>query len=303
MTKYNSIILPDRVFITVAINKEWHTTQLDKDFLFDGQKALATNKKGWFELHSLPKKVEKLISPPQIISCYKLKEGFVCTDKLPQEVTSSFFSWDDDNEEYENAEIKGLYEPVYEQKEPYLENVEFEISTIAHKNSNWQFIVAPKNVQHLLVDEITKHPALLQDEQCFLTTEESYQRIREFIKLNINPRAAYISSDYNFHFEVVKKITLHEKEKFQRNAKPFAKRPKYVDDYRDDRKISVYDIIPKEDKRASYSKHSHIAPKFEGANYEDLENNINNYLNELIEKINEPVKDCPHCQGRGVIAP
>ena len=286
-----------------AVSKSWNSVNLSSYFLFDGQKALPTRKPEWFELPNLPKKVERIVKPPQTISCYKLKDGFVPTDKLPQEVPADFFAWDGEIDEYENAEIMGLYEPTYNQKPEYLEEVEFEIETIAHKGSNWNFVAAPKNVQHYLIDEITKHLDVLQDEPCFLTTEESYKRIREFVKLNINPRAAYVSSDYDFHFEVSKKIALHEKVKFQRNVKPFAKRPKYVDDYRDDRKLSVYDIIPKEDKRASYSEHSHVAPKFEGANYEDLENNINNYLSELIGKINEPVKDCPHCEGRGVINP
>jgi hypothetical protein len=300
MIKYNAIILPDKVFLADAANKEWHVADLDKGFLFDGQKALPTNKKGWYELPNLPKTVQNKISPPPLISSYKLRDGFVSTDKLPATVSADFFEYDDEEEEYLNGEIKGLYEAVLKQKEPYLENVEFEISTISHKNSNWKFVAAPPNVQNYLLDEITKHPALLQDEKCFLSKEESYKRIREFIKLNINPRVAYVSSDYDFHFEVAKKIPLHEKEKYQRNVKPFAKRPKYVDDYRLNRKVTVYCIIPDEKRKASY-KNSDIAPQFSGENYEDLEINISNYLNDLINKINEPLKDCPHCKGRGVV--
>jgi len=278
-------------------------TNLDNGFLFDGQKAIPTHKKGWYELPSLPKKVERFMKPQQKCVSYKLGDGFVASDKLPQEVSPEFFAWDSDLEAHDNSEIMGLYEPIYSQDPEYLEQIEFEISTIAHKNSDWKFIAAPKNVQHYVLDEILNHPSLLQDEKCFLSSEESYKRIREFVKLNINPRVAYVSSDYDFHFEASKKIVLHEKEKFQRNVKPFAKRPKYVDDYRLDRKVSVYDIIPKEEQRKSYSTHSHVAPKFEGANYQDLEDNINSYLSELIEKINEPLQDCPHCKGRGVINP
>jgi len=302
MTKYKAIILPEKVFIADSLNKDWCAVALDKDFLFDGRNALPTLKKGWYELPNLPKKVEKLIAPPKIISFYKLKEGFVATEKLPERLPEYFFNWDGDEEEYNNAEIKGLYDPVYEQKEPYFENVEFEIETIAHKGSSWKFLAAPKNVQHLLVDEIIKLPELLQDEHCFLSSEESYCRIRDFVKLNINPRVAYVSSDYNFHFVVSKKIPLHEKEKYRKCLNIFAKRPKYVDDYRVNRSIEVYNLTPNEKNNREY-QNSQLAPKFEGANYEDLENNINNYLAELIEKINEPVQDCPHCKGRGVVAP
>lgn len=300
MTKYNAIILPDKVYISDSQINQWNFVD-PKTFVFDCGEAKETNKKGWYELPRLPKTVQKKISPPRVVFSYILKSGFAPTDKLPHEVPADFFEYDDDKEEYANSEIMGLYEPVYQQKEAYFEDIEFQIEKIAIKESNWKFVDAPPNVQHYLIDEITKHPAVLQDERCFLSTEESYKRIREFIKANINPRVAYVSSDYDFHFEVSKIIELHEKEKYQRNAKPFAKRPKYIDDYRVNRKFSVYDIIPKEDSRASYSKHSHVAPKFEGENYEDLETNIKNYLNELIEKINEPLKDCPHCKGRGVI--
>ena len=302
MTKYKAIVLPDKVYIS-SVHQEWHVSDLDNGFFFDGQKALPTYKKGWYELPCLPKTVQKKVSPPKIICGYQLKDGFVPTEKLPETLPAEYFEWDDDIEEYRNSEIKGLYDPVYSQEPDRLENIEFEIETIAHKGSNWKFVAAPKNVQHYLIDEITKHPDLLQDERCFLSSEESYRRIREFVKLNINPRAAYVSSDYDFHFEVSKKITLYKKEKYKRCVNAFAKLPKYVDDYRADRKISIYDIIPKEEPRKSYSEHSHVAPKFEGANYEELETNINNYLTELIEKINEPLQDCPHCKGRGVINP
>lgn len=304
MTKYKAIILPDKVFISDCASTEWNSINLSSNFLFDGQTALPAHKKGWYELPRLPKKVEKIIKPSSKLIGFKLKDGFPPSEKLPEKVDPDFFDeidGDDDEIHYKNEEIMGLYEGIYEEQPAYNKQIEFEISTIAHKNSNWHFMTAPQNVQHYLIDEITKHSDLLQDERCFLSSEESYKRIREFVKLNINPRVAYVSSDYDFHFEVSKKITLHEKEMFKRNVKPFAKRPKYVEDYRVDRKVSVYDIIPKEEVRKSYSTHSDVAPKFEGENYEDLEDNINRYLTELIEKINEPLKDCPHCKGKGVL--
>lgn len=301
MTKYNAIILPDKIFISDVENKSWHARDLSINLLFDGERAKKTNKDGWFELSALPKRVEKLIKPAPETEKFKLKDGFSPSEKLPIEVTPDYFEWLEDEEEYKNNELKSLYEPIYSERPEYLEPVEFEISTIAHKNSGWAFVKAPPNVQHYLLDEITKAPDLLQDEKCFLTTVESYKRIREFVLKNINLHVATVSSNYDFHFEVCKKITLHEKEKYQKNIKPFSKRPKYVTDYKVDRKISVYDIIPNEGERKSYSKNSCVAPKFEGESYSDLESKISEYLEELIAKINEPLKDCPHCKGVGVI--
>lgn len=34
---------------------------------------------------------------------------------------------------------------------------------------------------------------------------------------------------------------------------------------------------------------------------EDLKNNIDNYLKHLISIINEPLKECIHCNGNGVV--
>lgn len=306
MTKYNAIILPEKVFISDSSGGYYPPDLSAIAILFDGEKAMPTNKKGWFELPKLPQKVEKIVKPSSKLVGFKLKDGFPSSEKLPERVDPEFFAYisdDSDEDHYKNEEIMGLYERIYEEQPAYNEQIEFEISTIAHKNSNWQFVPAPQNVQHYLLSEILNHPSLLQDEKCFLTTEESYKRIREFVKTNVNPQVAYVSSDYDFHFAVSKRIALHEKEKYQRNVKPFAKRPKYVDDYRTNRSVQVYDIIPKEGTRKSYDEDSCVAPKFEGDNYEDLEAKIAEYLQDLISKINKPLKDCPHCKGKGVIHP
>jgi hypothetical protein len=306
MIKYNAIILPDKVFISDTSGNNYYPPDLSAiGILFDGQKAVPTNKKGWFELSKLPQKVEKIIKPSSKLVGFKLKDGFPPSEKLPEKVDPEFFDdieGDDGEIHYKNEEIMGLYEQIREEQPEYKEQIEFEISTIAHKNSNWQFVPAPQNVQHYLLDEILNHPDLLQDEKCFLTSEESYKRIREFVNTNINPQVAYVSSDYNFHFAVSKRIPLHEKEKYQRNVKPFAKRPKYVDDYRTNREVKVYEIAPTQKEVLSY-KGSCLAPKFEGDSYEDLEAKISEYLQDLIAKINEPLKDCPHCKGKGVINP
>ena len=49
-----------------------------------------------------------------------------------------------------------------------------------------------------------------------------------------------------------------------------------------------------------YQSYTVIEP-IEGEKYQDLEKNIDDYLTKLITYINEPLVDCPHCKGRGVI--
>ncbi len=40
---------------------------------------------------------------------------------------------------------------------------------------------------------------------------------------------------------------------------------------------------------------------FEGKNEIDLKTQINSYLKELMDVINEPLRECPTCQGTGIV--
>jgi len=42
---------------------------------------------------------------------------------------------------------------------------------------------------------------------------------------------------------------------------------------------------------------------FVGKNHKDLKEKIDFYCQNLMEFINTPIEDCPHCKGAGVIIP
>ena len=44
-----------------------------------------------------------------------------------------------------------------------------------------------------------------------------------------------------------------------------------------------------------------IIKGFTGENQDDLKQKIDAYCEDLIKFINEPIVDCPHCKGRGVV--
>lgn len=134
---------------------------------------------------------------------------------------------------------------------------------------------------------------------CSLTAKKSYDIIRMFIKENINPKVAHISSDYDFCLSVKKDIKLHKelyrKEEVLTPGGRSYKHKRYRDVYIKSRSVTVFEVAPK-----VYNSYPVVKP-FTGNNYEDLRNNINTYLEKLIEEINTPLIDCPHCQGMGVI--
>lgn len=294
MIKFFAIVLPEKVFISIGeINGGSANYYYETDIYllyFDGVRGVKTFKRNWIELASLPKEVKKLKQAVRELVSFRLKEGYVPSEALPQELPVGFF--DDGNER--GYEIVDLYENIYETVSPEtLVDVEFSISKLADRSSGWTFKEIPNGIRHSLLDEIRVHPDLLQDTPCELTREESYRIIREYIKSNIDLRFAAIFSDYDFCFSVVKIIPLSQKEAFKVNIGK--KKPKFETRFRDNRRLDCFSVAPKE-----YQDYPLVEP-FRGNSYDDLKKNIQLFLDELMAKINEPLIDCPHCKGLGVI--
>lgn len=113
----------------------------------------------------------------------------------------------------------------------------------------------------------------------------------------MNYDVAEITSDYNFCFTVSKKIAFSEPEEYSVdiNAAHPRRKSKWQKRYRTSRSSNIFSMAP-----APYKGYK-VIPGFEGKDQEDLKAKIDSYCKDLIEVINEPIKDCPHCKGRGVI--
>ena len=159
--------------------------------------------------------------------------------------------------------------------------------------------ITEKNAQHQLIDRIVFLNLILPSKRCQLNPERSYRIIRAHIKDNINSRYAKITSDYKFCFTVKKKIPLAEPEAFRvdTNASLFSRRkrtPKYETRYRKSRSIEIFEMTAE-----NYKGYTQIKG-FEGKDHTDLNRKIDAYLKNLMDYINEPLIDCPHCNGHGV---
>ena len=76
------------------------------------------------------------------------------------------------------------------------------------------------------------------------------------------------------------------------------RKAKYETRYRRYREIEIFSATPKMNKYGDK-----VVTGFRGESQENLLQNIDTYLSDLMDFINEPVADCPHCKGRGVILP
>lgn len=288
--KLAAIKTKEKVYITDNIeNKSYFYTEL-KELLFDGQLAKSTYDNNWFEIPSIPNKIEKQRPKSKINQRYELKAGFPESDLTPKIV-----SYIDFNEEYDD--VRGLYTYKFDEIEEGLDELKFEINIIEEVDGAFEMKRQEYKPIYNFLDKITTHPKLLPLKPCKLSNEDSYRIIRNHVKANINPKYAEITSDYDFCFTVKKKIELYKPRQYQVDINAMYKRrkPKYETRYQQSRSVEIFQIAPK-----PYQNYTVVTP-FEGENYEDLLKNIDTYLDDLMKVINEPLKECKCCKGNGVV--
>ncbi|MBT2759935.1 hypothetical protein [Paenibacillus sp. ISL-20] len=284
--KLIAIKTKSRVYVSDNIkNDSYHHTKL-KSLYFDNELPTDTYRKDWFEIKEVPNSIQRKLPTERINERYELKEAHYNTG-LPKVLHRSDF--DEDTGQYES--VYGLYELKYELTDPGLDDVEFELIVIAELE-NFEIVRNDYTLQHSLLDQISTHPILLSTKPCKLSRADSYRIVRNYVKTHIDTRWAKITSDYDFCFTVSKEIS-HEPEEFRVDIGK--RKPKYETRYRRSRTTKVFEVAP-----SSYNSYPVIEP-FEGKNEEDLKQNIQKYLDELMEVINKPLVECEHCKGYGVI--
>lgn len=279
---------------------------------FNGKEPEKTWKSDWYKVESI-ENIKKYIPERREYLGYKLKKEFSKTKDIPKYVKyedkCSHFG------EYYDENYFNLYELDYKEIPSELEDIEIEIENIGEVKgelveskieyevySKWgkKRTITNKDLERNLLDEIIT-PEILEDEvPVKLSSKESYDIIRAYIKDNIDPKHAEITSDYDFCLTVKKRIPLSEEKSvtYDSNLNLFSKRkrkPKFVTKMVKERSFEVYETAPE-----SYRNYSVTKP-FVGENVEELKKNIDTFLKELIKNINKPLKDCPNCKGCGVI--
>lgn len=313
--KIQAIKTADGYFIKDVDAKDYSNDLLK--YIHFGKKAPEVSwKRFWYKVDDVYAKAEKYTPPTKKLVGYVLKSEYAPTEALPKDVHLEFFSC------YEDSR-RGLYDSVYEDVPDSYEDVNVEINVVAeldgkliheriffpvygkYPNSDGKsFTITNDHIKLGLLDEITTPEILKEERPCELDSAKSFAIIRTHIKDNINPKVAEITSDYGFCLTVSKRISLAEKEEYKvdENFSLFSRRkrkPRFVTKYRVERKKEIYKIAPRIDGKV-YDKYPE-APIFRGENARNLKANIDEYLTNLMEEINRPLVDCPHCKGEGVI--
>ncbi|MGV2887175.1 hypothetical protein [Paenibacillus taichungensis] len=279
------IVSKARVYVSDNLNNDSYFTTRIKELIFDNEKPVETFKKSWFEIRKVPELIQKQLPAERINSRYELKEAHYNTG-LPKVLHYSDFTEDG---QYES--VYGLYELKYELTEPKLAEVDFELNVII-EDSDFEIVRSDYVLQHSLLDQITTHPVLLSTRPCTMSKIDSYNLVRKHVKENINPKCATVTSDYDFCF-TVSKVIEHEPNEYRVNIGK--RKSKYETRYTRSRTVAIYKTAPK-----PYESYP-VIESFTGKNEEDLRQNIQKFLDELMEVINKPLVECENCKGHGVI--
>lgn len=237
-------------------------------FRFDAEELESFNK-DWKVFSSVPKTAEQFLKGDRAVIKYQLKEGFTPTDKTPSSMTRAAFMCCDD--ECENSEIRGLYDPVYKQEQDKWVFVDMKIEVL---DSDCEPLINPKYQYKVKFPEyITTHMIVRHKMPCYMEGDELYDLIRSAVKKNI-PKHCIIKSDYAFHFEV--KIVV-----------PYITNPLIKETK------SIIEISKKKYQYSGKIKDVHAD------NYAELEKKIDKIIQGYIDKMKTKVYVCPECGGRG----
>lgn len=314
MLQLIAIKTKSNIYLSDDLNGTNYGNTILHNYLFDSIQPKSTFNPKWIELCCIPTTIKKVVPSSKIRTHWELMDEYTPSNNLPKTINVSYNITDDiDQEDYDEEDkfkvrssyqkISGLYKPVYKETEPTVEEILFEIAIIEEFEDEFSFTKKPFTPKYNFLDQLNTHPAILETKPCKLTSVESYKIIREHVLKNINPKVAKISSNFDFCFTVEKVIELCEPEAYQVNVNAMTKKKdKYETRYRNTRQLVIFKTAPNIPRKGVYNGYENYSTKeFSGSNYEDMMNNIDIYLTELMNIINQPLSDCPHCKGYGVI--
>jgi len=263
-------------------------------------------------------------SDHNVLSHYVLKDvDMEIEGKIPFKLKAEDVEqyWDEDLERdvWTNySSLKSLYEPVYNKVLGGYEPVDFEVDFKGvvegditqpitttfkiKKQDTWkdvnQIVQLDKIVHYGELDQILTPEFAIHTKPCALTSQQTYDIIRTYVKDHIDPKHAIITSDYDFCFTVKKKVALKpwvkSTEIKKANGRSY-RSPKFKTQTVDHKQVEVFEMTHEAKGYQGYT----VIKGFVGTSLEDLVDTIKNYLQDLIEYINMPVAECQHCNGTG----
>lgn len=296
---------------TTGYDYNYHRTVLENMF-FDGKKPTGTYYPNWFYIENYPTTIQREMRGELIHKRYELMDESLESEKMPKVIPY------EEEGNYNNSVIESLYSFKYDQAPPYMEDVKCDIQILcevegynfppkfeysAIEKSGWtdrQYTIKNADIKHPLLDKMIFPAMLLHERPCKLTSKQMYDMTRQYILEHIDNSVAKVTSNYAFCFEVKKLIPMIEPETikyqniFGRTKKERNKIHTTIKRYEEK---SIFEMTHDQEKYKGYS----VIPEMCANSEVELKEKVDTWLASLIEIINKPLCQCPHCQGAGYI--
>ncbi len=277
----------------------------------DGMTLHSTHSSDWQFIARKITSVTDVVSGEKINERFELKNPEMESDHIPllmpkEEVTccdcSHFFCGCDWKDDY--SHLRSLYTYLYDTLPDSTKPVEFTWTTVGKATVDFEYTdfmlnigkdhssdpATPRKLGSLAeyknIEDSILYPSVMCSElPCMLPSNRWYAVIRAHINSNIDPRFAYVSSNYKFCLTVKKKCFKTIEESVLSVGK---------------KALRAEEVVIFETSPSSYNAYS-VIPPISGENYQDLMEKINFYLSALMEKINKPTCVCDKCNGHGYV--
>lgn len=263
--------------------------------------------------------VKKVIPSSKKLLHFILKDKELESSKLPLTVNQYY---DDDDEDYKLEGVSGyeaLYEPVYEETESSTVEVPYEVITLGEYE-----IEEPNNIKNRTIkmkqddsftsgktivvelasvaiyDDIVKlltPEFMLPQVPCKLTSHQMFKIVRQYLIENLDMRENVITSNYDFCFEVKKRVHTKSFLSTIYTGKKLKTKTTTVNE----KQVSVFEMTYSGYKGVGGHGAYTCIPELCGNNIEDLYNKLDTYLTDLVATLNTKVNECECCGGTGHI--
>ena len=286
-------IKKDGIYYCRENDKYPHEIPNDINLKFNTLRLKSFDQK-WAVFKTLPTSAETRTPGKVIITEYRLKDSYTATIKTPLILPPIAFECIDyETSEFENQEIRGLYNAIEKQIPDTWETIPLEIDII---DEDCEPLINPKYEFHTTFPYyIENHEVVRHKYPCYIPGKDVFQLIRTAVKEKL-PKQCIISSDYDFHFVVRTKIpVIHEETHKVDISKMVSKKPKMVIKPLRDIYTTIIDIQPEN------KYNSTLIPDIHANNYKHLESNVDYIIQTYLNKLSWKPTVCPHCKGYGWI--
>lgn len=306
----------------------WLNYRLPDTYLYNGSLPKDTNHKDWILVDGdVLSSVKEKVMGSRVNYKYQIKDPNDISEKCPEFLTRDQVGYevDDDYDSYWNNQdfkkYRTWYKEIYDTTKDSWEDAEFEVKDLGEieisslsSPLNITYKVQRTNYPHegtadLDLSQIARYYDLdkmlvpefaIQERPCNLSSTQTYNIIREYIKDNIDPKNATVTSDYNFCFTVKKKIKvkpwIKSYEIKKKNGRSYAK-PRITKTPVEYKTGQIFEMTHTKDNHKGYTP----VVGFKGETLQELADNIKLFLDELMYYINTEVTECEHCCGTGNI--